>query len=168
MKKEVLVAIMMICTLQVWGQDFENFNFGDSREAIENFYSNNELKAVKTPDPYVETLQVKGRMESYPAKIEFILIHDELASGSYYVSTKENLADFNSIYPIYRKKYGDPDNLLEKKNYQTAHWYIGGDKPYSIEIYSDSDKTEVRFAWEDRIEDYRKALQKESKKKSRK
>ncbi len=168
MEKAVLIISTMIFTLSVSAQDFENFNFGDSREKIENYYSNNELQVIKTPEQYVETLQISGQMDSHPAKIEFILIHNELTSGSYYVSNKEKSVNFNTIYPIYRKKYGDADNLLKKKKFQTAHWYILGDKPYSIEIYSDGVITEVHFAWEDRIEDYKRELREENKKKSKK
>ncbi len=167
MNRTALIIMLMICTHIVSGQDFERFNFGDTRETIESYYTNNELQVIETPDQYIDTISVIGQMDSHPAKIEFVLIHNQLASGSYYVATTGNSTNFDSIYPIYRKKYGDADNFYVKKKYQVASWWIGGKKPYFIEIYSDDNMTEVRFAWVDRIEDYRKEIKRNKKKNSK-
>ena len=159
---------MMICTHIASSQDFESFNFGDTRETIESFYATTELHVVETPEQNIDTLQLNGQMGSHPAKIEFILIHNELASGSYFVATTGNSTDFDTIYPIYRKKYGDADNFYVKEKFQIASWWIGGDKLQTIEIYSDDNMTEVRFVSEDRINDYKKELKKNKKNKNNK
>jgi len=168
MKRTALIVTMMICAHIASSQDFESFNFGDTRETIESFYTTTELHVVETPEKYIDTLQLNGQMNSHPAKIEFILIHNELASGSYYVAATGNSTNFGIIYPIYRKKYGDADNFYVKKKFQIASWWIGDDKLNMLEIYSDDNMTEVRFVWEDRIEDYIKELKKNKKNKKKK
>ena len=163
-----------------YGQDFDGLNFGDSKDKIIEVHPEVNVAPI-SEERDLDTISYRSTVDNRDVTVEFVLIHDQLVAGTYHFgndSSEEFYVDFEEIYPIFRKMYGEPDNLHKnkKKNFKTATWVIG-DSPsfvtskylmlrirtgYQVELDGGYGLVKVHFDWSERIEKYKKDAKKGS------
>ncbi len=162
--RNLIICTMLFAAANItYGQDFDGLNFGDSKDKIIQFHQDVEWDSVSDETNEIDTITYYGIVENKDVLVEFVLIHDQLVAGTYEFgndSSVELHAKFDDIYPIFKKKYGEPDNLHKKKHFQKAIWVIGGATPYFIELDGGHGLVKVHFDWYERIEKYQKEAKK--------
>jgi hypothetical protein len=167
-KIPIVGVVLMFVTICVSAQDFDGLSFGDSRDKVMSFHEDVDWQTLSIKPKEVDTLSYKGTFHDVDALVEFVMIQDELVAGTYHFGEEENTgnqAEFASIYPLFRKQYGEPDNLYEKKKFQRAMWHIGGVHPYLIELNGGHGLVKAHYDWNDKIEAYNKEVKKGNKRK---
>jgi hypothetical protein len=164
------LLVLLLCLLVnniSYGQDFDGLNFGDSKDKIIQVHPDVNIASISEEERDIDTISYRGTIEDKEVTVEFVLIHNQLVAGTYHFgndSSEEFYADFEEIYPIFRKMYGEPDNLHKNKktNFKIAIWVIGDSPSYLIELDGGHGLVKVHFDWSERIEKYKKEEKKGS------
>ena len=166
MRTTFVIILVLFATNFSFAQDFEGVIFGDSKSKIMSIHNDVEWQDISLENPEVDTITYLGTFQELAAIVEFVLIKDELVAGTYHFgddSSEDTYASFEDIFPKFRKQYGIPDNLHDKKKFQKATWHIGGAHPYFIELNGGHGLVKAHFDWYEKIEDYNKETKKANK-----
>ena len=162
------LLVLLLCLLAKnisYGQDFDGLNFGDSKDKIIQVHPEVNIASISEEERDIDTISYKGTVEDREVTVEFVLIHNQLVAGTYHFgndSSEEFYVNFEEIYPIFKKIYGEPDNLHKKKNFKIAIWLIGNSPTYFIELDGGHGLVKVHFDWSERIKKYKKEAKKGS------